>query len=212
MEMDLRYKSRSDGNENFDFLNIIVDEYAAIAASDECKQVAPTWIKSLAREARKVNIRLIILTQGAEVKALGLEGEGSLRECFTYIRLGRFAKQVRGLSPDLQSWLNQQKYPLLVEDMPAVKPPEPRFKTEVQEVQNTQNLNSAEPAEPLVNTEVQTVEGEFINPQNALERVAIARSRGATKEQILGLIWGATKGGTERWKMACKWYEENIGG
>jgi hypothetical protein len=34
---------------------------------------------------------MCLLSQGAEVKTLGLEGEGSIRECFAMLRLGNFA-------------------------------------------------------------------------------------------------------------------------
>jgi hypothetical protein len=48
------------------------------------------------REGRKVKFRLVMLTQGKEVKTLGIEGEGTIRDCFLSVYLGRFAHGARG--------------------------------------------------------------------------------------------------------------------
>ena len=48
-------------------------------------------MKLISREARKVSLRLVVLTQSPEVKAIGLEGEGSVRDNFCFIKLGEFA-------------------------------------------------------------------------------------------------------------------------
>ena len=69
------------------FVNVILDEYPAYSHHDGVKDC----LKQLIREARKAGIRLIILAQGYEVVALGIEGEGSIRENMTIIRLGDWA-------------------------------------------------------------------------------------------------------------------------
>lgn len=87
--MQLRYEQRDKGISQFDPLIVIIDEFPAIASS--LGKGATDTVKLLAREARKVQIRMCLLSQGAEVKTLGLEGEGSIRECFAMLRLGNFA-------------------------------------------------------------------------------------------------------------------------
>lgn len=88
-EMDRRYQldpetgKRVGGEE----LNIIIDEYNSFAKRPGIGNA----LKLLLREARKVGIRIILLVQGSEVAALGIEGEGSLRECLTRIRVKQFA-------------------------------------------------------------------------------------------------------------------------
>jgi len=87
--MQIRYEQRDKGISQFDPLIVIIDEFPAIASS--LGKGATDTVKLLAREARKVSIRMCLLSQGAEVKTLGLEGEGSIRECFAMLRLGNFA-------------------------------------------------------------------------------------------------------------------------
>jgi hypothetical protein len=87
--MQIRYEARDKGISQFEPLIVIIDEFPAIASS--LGKSATDTVKLLAREARKVQIRICLLSQGAEVKTLGLEGEGSIRECFAMLRLGNFA-------------------------------------------------------------------------------------------------------------------------
>ncbi|HEY9859940.1 MAG TPA: hypothetical protein V6D16_10570 [Candidatus Obscuribacterales bacterium] len=122
-EMQRRYQLYDIGRTDFDPWNIAIDELPAIMAAPECGDV-PTQLKELIREARKVKIRLLLLTQGAEVKALKFEGEGSIRDSLTFIRLGNFATDhARKLKDDdLLNWLKSQKRPCLVDDSPAIVP------------------------------------------------------------------------------------------
>jgi 16S rRNA U516 pseudouridylate synthase RsuA-like enzyme len=119
--MDKRYSQYSDGVTDFEFWNVVVDEIPAIVA--QCEKV-PDQLKVLIREARKVRIRLILLTQGAEVKALKMEGEGSIRDSLTFIRLGNFATDHARKLKDksLLAWLQQSDRPCLVDDLPAIVP------------------------------------------------------------------------------------------
>ena len=87
--MQSRYEERDKGITQFDPLIVIIDEFPAIASA--LGKGATDTVKLLAREARKVSIRMCLLSQGAEVKTLGLEGEGSIRESFAMLRLGSFA-------------------------------------------------------------------------------------------------------------------------
>jgi hypothetical protein len=120
-EMDRRYALYSDGVTDFEFWNVAIDELPAIVA--QCENV-PDQLKVLIREARKVRIRLLLLTQGAEVKALKMEGEGSVRDSLTFIRLGNFATDHARKLKDksLVAWLQGSDRPCLVDDVPAVVP------------------------------------------------------------------------------------------
>lgn len=86
-----RFDARDQGVKQFEPIVIICDEYPAIIASSVAGKVASSWLKLISREARKVAIRLVVLTQSPEVKAIGLEGEGSVRDNFCFIKLGEFA-------------------------------------------------------------------------------------------------------------------------
>lgn len=87
--MQSRYEARDTGITSFEPLIVIIDEFPAIASA--LGKDATNTVKLLAREARKVSIRLCLLSQGSEVKTLGMEGEGSIRESFAMLRLGNFA-------------------------------------------------------------------------------------------------------------------------
>lgn len=86
-----RFDARDQGVKQFEPIVIICDEYPAIVASAVAGKIASSWMKLISREARKVSIRLVVLTQSPEVKAIGLEGEGSVRDNFCFIKLGEFA-------------------------------------------------------------------------------------------------------------------------
>jgi hypothetical protein len=117
-EMDLRYKRYEQGDESYPMINVILDELnttlSKLPAAVDC-------LKNLLRESRKVKIRLFCLLQSDSVKSLKLEGEGVLRHCFRFVRLGEFAvSHARRLrNPNLTEWISSQRFPLLVEDVPA---------------------------------------------------------------------------------------------
>ncbi|WOB45488.1 ATP-binding protein [Thermoleptolyngbya oregonensis NK1-22] len=145
-EMQQRYEQYAKGVNTGRWLNVVVDEYPAIAAY--CKN-ATGVIQVLAREARKVRIRLLILSQGAEVKTLGIEGQGSLRECFTFIR-GRgfvedYARRLKNEANEaIARWLQQQPFPWMVEDQPADT-------STLASVASVASVAAVEPVEPLGN-------------------------------------------------------------
>lgn len=89
--LQVRFDARDQGVKQFEPIVIICDEYPAIVASADAGKIASSWMKLISREARKVSIRLVVLTQSPEVKAIGLEGEGSVRDNFCFIKLGEFA-------------------------------------------------------------------------------------------------------------------------
>ncbi len=121
--MDCRFKQMHQGIERFPIINVCLDEYPAISKSEECSEVCRTLIPVILREARKVGIRLIVLAQGGEVKTLGCEGEGSIRDQFCFVRLGKFAKQFARLDRELHEWFRAQSGNwAFVEDDPALVP------------------------------------------------------------------------------------------
>lgn len=97
-----RYRWVAEGDP---FISVILDEYPAYGSMPGVADC----LKQLIREARKVGIRLFILAQGSEVKTLGIEGEGSLRENLTFIRLAEWAvdhalAQLHGFKAGSDGW------------------------------------------------------------------------------------------------------------
>lgn len=103
---------------------IVIDEWPAIAANVES---APTILKALVREARETRIRVMVLSQGRQLKTLNLEGESDLRENLIDIYLGGFAEErarelannKRSPQPLVLEWASSCPRPLLVADKPA---------------------------------------------------------------------------------------------
>lgn len=94
-EMDRRYKSNQDFSEHEQH-DWIIDETPAIARS--LKKYFGELIESPVYEARKVGLRIWILTQSDNVATLHLQGKGQIRENFDYIYLHKCAeKEVRRL-------------------------------------------------------------------------------------------------------------------
>jgi energy-coupling factor transporter ATP-binding protein EcfA2 len=90
-EMDARYQARGKGKTDYPAVTIFIDEYPAIAKY--CPS-AKEFLTTFAMESRKVQMRLIILTQSQLVESLGLKGQGDIRENFSYIVLGQKARAV----------------------------------------------------------------------------------------------------------------------
>jgi hypothetical protein len=70
-------------------LTLFVDEYRAIVQNVPS---AKGIIATLLTEARKANIDIVLVSHSRNVKALGLDGEGDLREGFAFVHL----EMVRG--------------------------------------------------------------------------------------------------------------------
>lgn len=88
--MDYRYNSGGE-SANFPTVNVLIEEGPAIANSEESKEVWAEVQPILLREARKVNIRLVMVTQGQQVESLGIKGQSDLKDCYCFIRIGSFA-------------------------------------------------------------------------------------------------------------------------
>lgn len=86
-------------------LSIFIDEWPVIAA--ECPS-APKAFKRLVREGAKAGLRIVLLTQEASTKALGIEGEGPVRENLWRVLLGSFAAGVPGVSSERPAALERR--------------------------------------------------------------------------------------------------------
>lgn len=120
LEMTRRFELYSQGITKFDPVNVVIDESRSVLM--KALGVAGLILDILA-EARKVGIRLFMLTQSDRVKALKFEGQGDMRECLTYLRLGDFAKsQAQELfeaglvTEESLKWLRGQSRPCMVDD------------------------------------------------------------------------------------------------
>jgi len=99
-EMDKRYQDRGQGRSDWQPLTIAIDEFPSIVANTETVKDS---LILLSQEARKVGMRIILLSQGSEVKVLGLEGKGSQRDNFCQIILGKTAQKAAKISGDYQA-------------------------------------------------------------------------------------------------------------
>jgi energy-coupling factor transporter ATP-binding protein EcfA2 len=122
--LQVRFDARDQGVKQFEPIVIICDEYPAIIASAIAGKIASSWMKLISREARKVSIRLVVLTQSPEVKAIGLEGEGSVRDNFCFIRLGEFAlDHAKSLKDEsIKSAIENADRPAMLGNLPCAIP------------------------------------------------------------------------------------------
>jgi len=120
--MNLRYELRSKGQKNFETLIIVLDEFPACVANLDKSFTEQIMI--LVREARKVSIKLIVLSQGSEVKSLGIEGQGSIRECFAMVAIGKFAiEKAKSLKDEgIKTAIAASQYPAMLDDFPCELP------------------------------------------------------------------------------------------
>lgn len=100
---------------------LIAEEYPEM--KEKCPS-AQEWLERHARRGRKLNQFLILISQFDRVAAWGLEGKSDLVDCFTKIRLGKFAMAhaKRLKSPELMEWLGQSKSHCLADDEPIKLP------------------------------------------------------------------------------------------
>lgn len=100
---------------------IIAEEFPAL--KDEC-ELSAEWLGKIARRGRKPKMFLVVLSQSDSVVALGIEGDGAVRQNFRFIRLGKFAlAHAKKLKDDsLIQWLKDGKYRCLVDDYPCQLP------------------------------------------------------------------------------------------
>lgn len=87
-EFERRYMPNEPSGEP---ITVFIDELPSIVAM---KKPLMDLVKQWLREAAKIKIRLVILSQDANVKTLGIDGEGPVRENLMKILLGSFAADV----------------------------------------------------------------------------------------------------------------------
>lgn len=123
-EMTRRYQMREQGDHSFESqpVEVYIDEIPAIYGA--LGKAFTSAIRPLLLEARKVRIRLYLLTQGEQVKMLGLEGQSSIRDSMVFIRLNRFASKMakllarrKHLDQDVLNWLAGQSRKCLVDGL-----------------------------------------------------------------------------------------------
>lgn len=85
-EMSDRYQRKANRDINYPAITVFVDEWPSIQL--HCKKSAARFMPEMAQEARKVNMRLVILSQSDQVESLGIQGRGDVRENFTMLLLG----------------------------------------------------------------------------------------------------------------------------
>ena len=120
--MNNRYEARGNGQKQFDPLIVVLDEFPACVAN--LGKSFTENIMLLVRESRKVSIKLIVLSQGSEVKSLGIEGQGSIRECFAMIAIGKFAlEKAKSLKDEkVKAFIDSAQYPAMLDDLPCQLP------------------------------------------------------------------------------------------
>jgi len=89
-EMNRRYKLPKNHPDRGLPITVVVDE--VIAIQEHCKVMWGQIISTFTSEARKVGMRLILLSQSDQVESLGLGGRGDLRGNLSFLRLGAKVK------------------------------------------------------------------------------------------------------------------------
>lgn len=86
--MTHRYEFGGEGV-SWEPINLVIEEAPTVVAAWD-KKWQP-WFTSMIREARKVNIRVILVSQGRNVITLGVKGEGESRDNLTNLFFGKYA-------------------------------------------------------------------------------------------------------------------------
>lgn len=101
-------------------LPVFVDEWRAIRKN---LPSAPDKLGDLLTEARKVNIDLVVASPSAQVKTLGFEGEGDLREGFDIVQLNR---RTRTATVDMGEGPEPYALPPIYQRPPPKPKPKPK--------------------------------------------------------------------------------------
>lgn len=94
---------------------MIGEEFPLLA--DEV-DIARDWLLKFARRGRRVKQFIIVISQSDSVSALGIEGDGAIRQSFAVLRLGKFAvNHAKKLKDEgLITWLQAGKYRAMLDD------------------------------------------------------------------------------------------------
>ncbi len=103
-EMRTRYQRMAQGERAADFkpLYLVTDEMSALtgALKDAGRRLA-----SIAQQGRKAKVYTILTPHGPEVKQMGLEGQGSARKNFVFIKLPHVAPADQAKPRVVEAWL-----------------------------------------------------------------------------------------------------------
>ena len=218
-EMDRRYQLYAGGVESYPTWSIVLDEVPAIMAN--CPAVS-TDLKALAREARKVKMRLILLSQGGEVKTLGIEGEGSVRESFTRILLRGFQD---GLPQSVGAELAKYPYPCLANgvvadidelpDLPTMTPLQGHCEsiaaTTAQRLEALYNGPATEPQQRNNAHNAPTYTPENLSSQQVVERIQQLKQSGLNQTRIIETLWAVKAGSNRPYQSARAEYQQLTG-
>lgn len=222
-EMDRRYQLYAGGVESYPVWSIVLDEVPAIMAN--CPAVS-TDLKALAREARKVKMRLILLSHGGEVKTLGIEGEGSVRESFTRILLRGFQDR---LPESVGADLAKYPYPCLVNgvvadidelpDLPTMTPLQERCNpiveattaTTAQRLEALYNGPAMEPQQRNNAHNEPLYTPDNLSHQQALERIQQLKQSGLSQTKIIETLWSVKAGSNRSYESARAEYKTITG-
>lgn len=229
-EMQLRTRQRGAGERTeFPQMVRIIEEYPT--AADEV-DIANQWLKALLRRGRKYGIMVILLSQQDNVEALKLKGQGDIRQCFSYVRLGKFALDRlaairRNLSQqeflELQEFLRSQERPCMVEDSPAIVPNLNQF-VSAQVLPQSANwvqwsgYQSAAPQDaprpapsaplrhqdsPAAPLSREVLFTPGISPEEENRVLTLWASGEQRQAEIISRVWGVSKSGTSpTWQLA----------
>jgi hypothetical protein len=134
MEMNRRFQVLKDGPATFPPITVVTDEVPAIMQSEYGREAKEIWPK-LVREARKVDLFIVISTQSTRVKTMGIEGEKDVLENFKHsFILGRMAMDMYPELTDgmerpavLRSGYDSPK-PVIIPYVPEEDPKNPAFR------------------------------------------------------------------------------------
>jgi len=199
-EMSGRYKLYDAGHDDFERVTYIIDETTAIAK--KCQN----WLEffgDVSCEGRKVEIRLIVLIHGKQVKTLGLEGQSDLRENFQFIFLGRHAVKALSISKNMAypavmevngelALIDNSKLPEIA-NQPTVYTDSKPFKTVPEQVKtddqpqtdNEPTLNASELLKELPNDRQRTIATLLFN---GINDTAIAKHLSGDYRKNLGEV------------------------
>lgn len=88
--MDDRYRG---DDLSFERVVLVIDEWPSVVAGTPTPQETSRYLRELARESAKANIRLILGSQGDTVGDLGTEGHAQVKENFVRVRLSHSLRQ-----------------------------------------------------------------------------------------------------------------------
>jgi hypothetical protein len=146
-EMNRRYNS-AIAFEKHPLDTWIVDEAPSVAA--ELGKSFAELLAPILMEARKINIRLILLTQSDRVAELKFQGRGQLRNQFTYIRLRDAAKADSKFKTQVKkAKVLGDKYWCLVEDSISLIPTFEQLTSDIKDASKPHRFVAEFPAPPL---------------------------------------------------------------